>query len=180
MKKVVVEKYNPEWKDWYQELKTQIWPLVFKDALKIEHVGSTSVEGLSAKPRIDIDIIAKDSSSVQACILSLALLGYKHLGDLGIIGREAFSYESHKYDHNLYVCLEGADSLKNHLTLRDHLRLNEEDRTRYSEIKESLALKFPENIDAYIDGKTEFILSILEKYDFDSLAIDSIKSANKI
>ena len=77
------------------------------------------------------------------------------------------------------MCLDGCDSLMNHLILRDHLKDNKLDRERYSNLKLNLVKKFPNDIDSYVEGKTSFILEILEKYDFKSDSIISIKEANK-
>ncbi len=178
MDKIIVEEYNPKWKEWYEELKSFIWPAVSDFALNIEHVGSTSIKNLSAKPKIDIDIIVNDLDASNDCINALENIGYKHRGNLGIIGREAFLAYNPKYQHNLYVCLADSDSLKNHLTLRDHLRANIEDVKIYSKLKYELALKFPYDIDGYIDGKTDFILSILNQYNFNNNALGDIKNAN--
>ncbi len=92
MDKIIVEEYNPKWKDWYEELKSTIWPAVSDYALNIEHVGSTSIENLSAKPKIDIDIIVNDLNASNDCITALDKIGYKHRGDLGIVGREAYPF----------------------------------------------------------------------------------------
>ena len=178
MKAIIVEEYNPVWKDWFKELKAQIWPIVSKYSISIEHVGSTCVIGLAAKPKIDIDIVVQDQEASAECIKALKSIGYTHRGNLGIVGREAFSHERPKYKHSLYVCLKDSDALKNHLTLREHLKTHQADVKKYSEIKLELAKKYPHDIDSYVDGKTEFIVSILEQYDFNSDSISSIREAN--
>lgn len=176
---IVVEDYNPEWKERFNELKQEIWPLVKNWADSIEHVGSTSVEGLAAKPIIDLDIVLDDFSKLKYVIKALESLGYEHRGDLGIKDREAFQKENPKFKHNLYVCLKGSLALNNHLILRDHLRDNPKDRIAYSEKKKQLATEFPEDIDSYLDGKTDLILDILNQYQFDTEELQNIQSVNK-
>lgn len=176
---IVVEDYNPEWKERFKELKQDIWPLVKDWAESIEHVGSTSVEGLAAKPIIDLDIVLTDFSKLKDVIGALESIGYVHRGDLGIKDREAFQKENPKFKHNLYVCLKGSLALNNHLILRDHLRNNPRDRIAYSEKKKQLATEFPEDIDSYLDGKTDLILDILNQYEFDSDELKNIQSVNK-
>jgi GrpB-like predicted nucleotidyltransferase (UPF0157 family) len=177
---ITIEQYNSDWLRWYQEIKTKIWPDVLSHATSIEHVGSTSVKGLAAKPIIDIDIIAKDQKRINSCISSLEKLGYRHRGNLGVEGREAFyNTEKINHAHHLYVCLEGCDSLLNHLALRDHLKRNPEDVRKYSKLKMHLAQKYSDDIDAYIGGKTSFILDILSKYNFDKDSLTQIQSANQ-
>lgn len=177
---IVVEKYNHEWPKWYEEIYSIIWPNVSSHAKSIEHVGSTSVNGLAAKPIIDIDIIAEDQKQINLIINSLEKLGYRHRGNLGVEGREAFyNPEKIKYAHHLYVCLEGSDSLLNHLTLRDHLKKNSEDVREYSELKIDLAQKHSHDIESYVEGKTNFILNILSQYSFDNDSLNQIHSTNQ-
>jgi len=96
--------------------------------LRIEHVGSTSVEGLSAKPIIDIDIVIKDHSAFELVKEKLALIGYVHEGDLEIKDREAFKYVGKEYlqQHHLYVCPQNSAELARHITFRNYLRNNQE------------------------------------------------------
>jgi GrpB-like predicted nucleotidyltransferase (UPF0157 family) len=177
---IIVESYNPDWVKWYEDIKSRVWPNVSSDAIAIEHVGSTSVKGLVAKPIIDIDIIAKDQKRISSCINSLEKLGYKHRGNLGVEGREAFyNPEKVSHDHHLYVCLEGCDSLLNHLTLRDHLIRNSDDVSKYSKLKMDLAQKYSHDIDAYIEGKTSFIIDVLSQYSFEKDSLIQINSVNQ-
>ena len=147
--------------------------------ISVEHVGSTSVPGLYAKPIIDIDIVIRNEN-FEAVKEQLAEIGYFHIGDLGVEGREVFKYKerlidgndiplyqyhdkSHLMEHHLYVCDEGADELKRHITLRDFLRSNDEYCQKYNEIKIEMAKKYPHDIDSYILGKQPVILEIYEK-----------------
>ncbi|ERJ12129.1 GrpB family protein [Haloplasma contractile] len=185
---IVVEDYNPEWEKQFNELKS-----VYKTKLKhidiqIEHVGSTSVPGLAAKPIIDIDIIVENQDDVRKVINCLQVLGYEHQGDLGINGREAFKRKSEavpyvqEYDawcrHHLYVCIRGIPSLENHLRLRNYLRDNENAVREYGKLKKSLAVKYPNDIDSYIEGKTSFITNILTKVGM-SRHVSDITEQNK-
>ena len=147
--------------------------------MAIEHVGSTSVEGLAAKPVIDIDIIIDSNLKFPVITKILNELGYKHKGNLGVNGREVFQCIKPDFPHNLYVCLDKCTALKNHLILRNHLRENPLDRNHYSKLKKQLAQKYSHDIDLYIAGKTEFILSVLKKYDFNLEELEIIKNINK-
>lgn len=197
-KPITIEDYNPAWPHWFTDLKNILWPAVQDYALAIEHVGSTSIKNLAAKPIIDIDIIVADQNSSNNCIKALASLGYQHRGDLGIVGREAFvnpgttkspqprpqaqtkiQIQAQSHPHHLYVCLNGCDSLANHLTLRNQLRLHSQDAATYAQLKKSLAAQNPSDMEAYIEGKTEFILAILAQYDFSSSGLSSIQDANQ-
>ena len=90
-KNVVVEKWNPKWKDEFERIAESLGEDVIYNSIKIEHVGSTSVEGLSAKPIIDLDIVI-ENDKFEIIKRLLKDKGYEHEGNLGIEGREAFSY----------------------------------------------------------------------------------------
>ena len=94
-KRGVVEKWNPQWKYEYEKIVASLCKDIIYNSIKIEHVGSTSVEGLSAKPVIDLDIVI-ENDKFEIIKRLLNDKGYKHEGDLGIEGREAFSYSEKK------------------------------------------------------------------------------------
>lgn len=163
MKTIIVEPYNPEWVDGFEKIKDEILPVIGDDIISFEHVGSTSVAGLWAKPVIDIDIII-DDGKLPIIIEKLATIGYNHEGDLGITGREAFGYsddeKSHLMKHHLYACHKDNAELKRHMALRGFLRNNPEYRQKYSNIKIEMAKKYPHDIDSYIKGKEPVIMEI--------------------
>lgn len=184
MKKILVEKYNSEWKHEFEKAKMFYEKLLSDIKVEIEHVGSTSVEGLWAKPILDIDIVVNDNIDKLRVIESLKSVGYIHLGNLGIEGREAFKYEKNNpninwMEHHLYVCIKGCENLENHLLLRKHLRDNKEAVEAYSAIKRELAEKYPNDIDSYVDGKTDLITEFLKAEGMDSDEIDRIELINK-
>ncbi|MBO7516000.1 MAG: GrpB family protein, partial [Lachnospiraceae bacterium] len=134
-------------------------------AFRIEHVGSTSVRGLSAKPIIDIDVVIKDMTIFDHVKEALSGIGYHHEGDLGIPGREAFKYEGkeHLRKHHLYVCPVDSPELRRHLKFRDYLRSHPEAVEEYGKIKEEGAALYPDDMDKYIAHKAPVIQSIYEK-----------------
>ena len=89
---VVVVDYDPAWPDRFEQLRARIWPAVADVALGIEHVGSTAVPGLAAKPIIDMTVVVPSRPDVTVTIDRLATLGYRHRGNLGIEDREAFDH----------------------------------------------------------------------------------------
>jgi len=181
--KIEVHPYNVDWPEQFQEIKNWLMQSLHSPFLSIEHVGSTSVPGLSAKPIIDIDIIIEKESAKEAIISELDNIGYQHLGDLGIIGREAFRKKGKALDfpnHNLYVIPENNVAWHNHRYLRDYLRANEDMAKAYGELKTSLSENYPDNMDAYLDGKTNFILDILKSSEIPEEALNNIEEQNKI
>ena len=163
-KHVVVEPYNIIWKQDFQNIKAEIEDALGDLALSIEHVGSTSVEGLSAKPIIDIDVVIEDRLILDDVILALKKIGYIHEGDQGIEGREAFKYhgKEHLRKHHLYVCAKDASELRRHIGFRDYLRNHPEAVAEYSRVKTEGAIKYPYDIDGYIAYKSDFIEQIYE------------------
>lgn len=162
---IVVLPYDENWKKAFEDIKSEL-DVVLKDlVLSIEHVGSTSVEGLSAKPIIDIDVVIEDRSRLDDVITALGKIGYTHEGDQGIPGREAFKYEGkeHLMKHHLYVCSKDASELKRHISFRDYLREHPEAVREYSRVKEEGARLFPHDIDSYIEHKSPFIESIYKE-----------------
>ena len=184
MKKIIVEEYNPEWKREFEKAKIFYKELFVGITCQIEHVGSTSVEGLWAKPVLDIDIIVKTNYESVLIIEKLSTVGYEHIGNLGLEGREAFKYSENNLNinwmkHNLYVCLEGTKHLDNHLLLRQHLRENRESVRLYSELKRKLAMEFSEDITSYIDGKTDLITNFLKIEGMKECELQTIEKINK-
>jgi GrpB-like predicted nucleotidyltransferase (UPF0157 family) len=176
---VEVAEYDPGWVASFHRIRKRLWPAVSDFALCIEHVGSTSAPGLAAKPLIDIDLVIPSQERLPLAIDGLATFGYTHRGNLGIEDRAAFSAPTSEPVHNLYVCGKDSLALRNHLILRNHLRSYPDSVTEYSKLKRSLARQFPYDIDSYIDGKTEFILTILAQYGLASDHLDSIREANR-
>ena len=176
---VIVEPYNVEWPRQFEQLASVVWPAVSAHALTIEHVGSTSVPGLAAKPIIDIDIVIEDMTRLPAIISALGAIGYEHRGNQGIIDREAFKRVDAAVRHNLYVCPRDSLALRNHLCLRDALRADAALRDEYARLKQALAVEFPNSIAGYLDGKTDFILAILSKHGFGPDNLEMIRKANR-
>jgi GrpB-like predicted nucleotidyltransferase (UPF0157 family) len=160
---VTVVDYDPAWPTQFASLRSTIWSAVGDIAVAIEHVGSTSVPGLAAKPVIDIDVVVSSSTDVLVTIKRLAAIGYEHQGNLGVEGREAFNCPTEPPRRHLYVCVQGGTALQNHLILRDYLRKNNASTAEYGRLKKELAAQFPTDIDKYIDGKTDFIVKVLRE-----------------
>lgn len=158
-KSVIVVPYDEAWKSAFEEIKKEIKGAIGELIIGIEHVGSTSVEGLSAKPCIDIDVIIKDYSVFDSVVSKLEMIGYTHQGNLGIKDREAFKYSNkpHLQKHHLYVCPEHSEELYRHITFRDFLRNNPEAVKKYGSTKETAAQLFPDDMEKYIEYKTPCI-----------------------
>ena len=164
-KKVIVTPYDPKWKDSFELLKQRVKNALGNFAIAVEHVGSTSVEGLSAKPIIDMDIVIEDYSILNEAIKLLSEIGYIHEGNLGIEGREAFDYigEEPLPKHHLYVCPKNSKELARHIAFRNFLRNTPEAIVEYSQVKEAAARLYPNDIDGYIQYKSPCIEKFYKK-----------------
>lgn len=176
---MTVVDYDPSWPAQFEILRSRIWGAVGDLAVSVEHVGSTSVPGLAAKPIIDIDVVVPSIADVGMVIERLATLGYRQRGDLGIEGREAFESPSGLPAHHLYACVRGSTALNNHLTVRDWLRRDPAAAAQYGLLKKRLAEFSPTDMDKYIAGKTGFLLGVLRKAGFPEHALTAIAEVNR-
>ena len=156
---IEVSEYDPAWPERFERLRAEYARSLAAagvPVLAIEHVGSTSVPGLAAKPVIDIDIIVAESD-VEAASRVLTGLGFQPEGDLGVPLRWAFKPPERLGRTNTYVIVDGSLSLRNHLAIRDTLRANAGLRDEYAAVKRRLAVSTAE----YNPGKNAIILRIL-------------------
>ncbi|MBE6976569.1 MAG: GrpB family protein [Ruminococcaceae bacterium] len=156
---ITVEAYDPQWEQDFREIKDEIDQVLAGLHLGIEHVGSTSVPGLSAKPIIDVDVIIKNRAALPLVIERLSSIGYIYEGNLGIVDREAFGYKRmpHLKKHHLYVCPEDSRELRRHIIFREYLRSHPEAAAQYSKVKEDAAKLYPNDIEKYMQYKSSCI-----------------------
>lgn len=161
-KHVIVLPYDDAWRQSFIDISAELREALGELALRIEHVGSTSVPGLAAKPIIDVDVVISDYSMLDAVNAALQTIGYYHQGDFGIAGREAFGYDGkeHLQKHHLYVCPQDSAELNRHISFRDYLRTHPDAVREYSRVKAEGAALYPHDIDKYIEHKSPFIAGI--------------------
>ena len=164
MEPVVIADYDPQWPVLFDDIAERVRAaFVGGPLVAIEHVGSTSVPGLAAKPVVDLDVVIASEADLTEAITRLATLGYVYEGDKGIPGRTAFLWPPGTQRHHLYVCVNGNAELRRHLAFRDHLRAKPEEARRYEALKRELAQRYRGDRVAYNDGKTEFVEAVLAK-----------------
>lgn len=160
----LVRPYDPAWPSQFERMKAFLEPSLAGIAHGIEHVGSTSIPGMVAKPNIDIDIVIA-AEDLLTVIEGLDALGYLHQGDLGIPKREAFDLRDAQIKaslpaHHLYVCEAGAYELRKHLLFRDFMKQHPEWRERLNRLKLELCMAHSNDRQAYIDGKAGMVQEI--------------------
>jgi GrpB-like predicted nucleotidyltransferase (UPF0157 family) len=173
--------YDPLWIQRFDALRVE-YEGAFRSAgvpfLSIEHVGSTSVPGLAAKPVIDIDIVV-DSVVVNAASDVLESLGFEPRGEMGIPERWAFSAPKRLTGTHTYVVVAGSLALRNHLAVRETLRADPELRAQYAETKRDVGARAAD-IDAYIAGKNATLQRILVAAGFSDQERAAINDANQL
>jgi GrpB-like predicted nucleotidyltransferase (UPF0157 family) len=176
---VEVVDWSPQWAGQFDEVAA-----VLRDALadlasaRVEHVGSTSVPGLAAKPVLDVDVVVAPRD-VPAAIAALESVGYEHRGDLGVTGREAF-FAPGPPPRNVYVCADGSANVRNHLAVRDVLRSRDDLRDAYADVKRALAADPGMDIDTYVAGKSAVLQQVLEASGaFSDAELDAIRRLNE-
>ena len=145
----ILHEYDPRWVQEFERLKTVYCKALGKLVRRAEHVGSTAIPGMAAKPILDIDLVISSESKFPDVRSILELLGYRHVGDQGILGREVFKREGEKVPyvepfgdgwmkHHLYVCVDGTRELQRHLAFRDYLNADPVAREEYESIKKDI------------------------------------------
>jgi GrpB-like predicted nucleotidyltransferase (UPF0157 family) len=161
---IVVVDYDPSWASWFEQLCSRLRTVLGDDA-KIDHVGSTSVPGLAAKPIIDLDVVVPSDEAVRPVVEQLESIGYRWRGDLGVLGREAFAppADAGLPLHHLYVVVEDNRAHQDHWLLRDLLRADPTSRARYAALKRANAESANRDIDVYVESKADFVAELLAR-----------------
>ena len=160
---VIIVHYDPNWPVVFEELRAPVIAALGDLVVIVEHVGSTAVPGLAAKPIIDMDVVVPSVADIPEAIRRLAFLGYVHRGDLGIPAREAFTPPPGKPGHHLYVCALGSEELRRHRLFRDYLLTHPDDARAYGALKEAAAVRFAEDRAAYNESKSQFVEAVLQR-----------------
>lgn len=153
---VVIVDYNPAWPLEFERLRDRAAAAVGDLAVAIEHIGSTAVPELAAKPVVDL-VIVVEPDDVQPVIECLTAIGYAHRGNLGVEGREAFDVPEGERVHHLYVSPTDSEELRAQLAFRDRLRTDRALATEYEALKRELATRFRDDRMGYTDAKTDFV-----------------------
>jgi GrpB-like predicted nucleotidyltransferase (UPF0157 family) len=132
VREIEVVPYNPDWPIWFENEAEAIKKVLGDNFIAIHHVGSTSVPGLSAKPRIDIIAVLVDP---KKSIPALESIGYEYRGEWNIPFKFSFRKRG-KLEVNLHVYEEGHPEIESNLLFRDYLRKNPKERGEYQSLKE--------------------------------------------
>jgi GrpB-like predicted nucleotidyltransferase (UPF0157 family) len=163
--------YDPRWLAQFEELRDRVDSALADISHVTEHVGSTAVPGLDAKPIIDLDAVVPDEAAVETAVRALAAAGWRHQGDLGIRGRDAFMQPADAIYHHLYVVVAGSPPHRDHIDLRDFLRTHPAQASQYGDLKLRVAGLLKTNRSAYSEGKAEMIGEFLRQARGDAVGL---------
>ncbi|MBH5319585.1 GrpB family protein [Paenibacillus sp. GSMTC-2017] len=162
-KVVVLEHYNSDWALKYDQEKELMLMLLGKTVIAIEHIGSTAINGLSAKPIIDFMIGVNDLADVKLFIEPLAAVGYEHVYHPQFPNRRFFRKgERNAGTYHLHVYQYGREKWEDLILFRDYLITHSDVREQYSQLKKELAEKYYNDRSAYTTAKTPFIIRVVE------------------
>ncbi|HEX8150034.1 MAG TPA: GrpB family protein [Pyrinomonadaceae bacterium] len=159
-REIKIVDYDPDWPKRFEAHARVIADALGGSALRVEHVGSTSVPGLAAKPVIDILVVVTDSADESAYLPRLEAAGYV-LRVREPEWHEHRMFRTPEEDVHLHVYSDGCPEVRRNLTFRDRLRRDADDRRLYERTKRELAAREWPDMNAYAEAKTEVIESIL-------------------
>lgn len=155
---VVIREYDSEWPRLFEEEKAAILDAIGHVVAAIEHVGSTAVPGLAAKPIIDIMVGVRRLADAQQCIVPLQRIGYEYVPEFEVsLPERRYFRKGSPRTHHLHTVEVGSDFWERHLLFRDHLRAHPEAAKAYGELKRDLAVRYGADREAYTEAKTPFI-----------------------
>jgi len=156
--RIEVVPHDRRWAKEFQIESRRLEAIFGDNLISIHHIGSTAIPGILAKPIIDILVEVRDLSLVDAINEEMILRGYSPKGEFGIPGRRYFrkGTDTH-HTHHVHVFQTGDPNVERHLAFRDYLRTHPLEAQAYSRLKASLALRFHDDPDSYMDGKDGFM-----------------------
>lgn len=160
--KIRLTEFSDNWALMY-EVEAQFLKTIFKDdIIKCEHFGSTAVQGMKAKPVIDMIFIVKDIEKIDSFNEEMKNLGYEAAGEWGITGRRLFRKGGENRSHHLHFYQFDNPQIERHLIFRDYLRSHPAEAARYTKFKEELAKRFDDTSE-YSQAKKAFVKEMEKK-----------------
>ena len=158
---VEIVPYDDSWPQLFLEITKELQDILGPSVIAIEHIGSTAVPGLPAKPVIDVDVVISTASHVASARAALVTRGYEARGNRYDDGVWAFLKRSCRPQQRVYLCPPENRTHERRLVFRDFLRSHAETAAAYATLKTELARKFPYDGDAYTAAKGDFINQIV-------------------
>lgn len=163
---VTIAEYDSQWPVMYEEEKERILSVIGHTVVAIEHVGSTSVPGLGAKPIIDIMVAVRRLADAAACVEPLQSLGYEYVPEHEVVMPERRFFRKGLRGagtHHLHMVEQTSEFWERHLLFRDYLRAHPKVAQQYYALKKELAARYGSDRSSYTDAKTPFIESVVNQ-----------------
>ena len=163
--KVILEPHQVEWETEGKKTCEKISRLLGDDITGVEHVGSTSIRSICAKPIIDIAVAVRKFEDIRKHDELLAKNGivYRKEDIPGQLLYRSGDLDNNIVTHYIHVVLTDSDAWKNYLNFRDYMNMHKEDALKYEGLKKDLWKRYPDDRTAYVDGKSEFVNEMLNK-----------------
>lgn len=163
--RIIVAAYDPLWPPEFERAASETVAALGTTLISIHHIGSTSIPGMHAKPVIDMLAVVADLNGLDERSAELEKLGYEVMGEFGIPGRRYFRRDdpTGRRTHQIHAFAEGSPHIRRHLAFRDFMRVHPKYANQYSELKQRLAGAYPNDMEAYMDGKDAFIKQMEER-----------------
>jgi len=159
---ITINPYDPRWAEYFEEAKQPLLQALGDYALDVQHVGSTSIPGISAKPVVDIAVAIEHYPLPDDVLDAVKSLGYMYWGEYGIPHRHLFFIRDGPVGYNVHINELANDQFQRHVLFRDYLRAHSDAVREYEDLKRQLAARF-DDVGPYADSKSEFVQSILTK-----------------
>jgi len=163
--KVIIVKYNPDWEANFDKKAKMIRSSMGNLALRIDHIGSTSINDLDAKPIIDIQVSVSSFKQKEAIVEAMRNIGYRHKPDSEEKSKLYFREMPGEERTHIHVRLLGHFSQQFPLLFRDYMRLHPEECKLYSDLKYKLASRYADQRPLYVAGKEKLIWEIMRRAD---------------
>ena len=160
--RIYMVSHDPKWRQEFENEAKRIADALGANAVTLHHMGSTAIPNIYAKPVIDVLLVVNDHADLDAKQTAMEALGYKAFGEFGIPTRRYFRKDNADGDrtHQVHAFEAGSPQITRHLAFRDYMITHPEAARAYSDLKRELAAQHPNDTEAYMDGKHEFIQEI--------------------
>ena len=152
--------WTPAWAERFRAERTELERAVGGRVLAIEHIGSTSISGIRAKPIVDIGIAVESFEAARATVPPIEALDYVYRGEHGIAGRHFFQ-KGDPREFNLHMLEITSEEWQRHIAFRDYLRSHRDAALEYEALKQELARRHANDVEAYAEAKTPFVRRII-------------------
>ena len=163
---VQLEPHDKQWDEAAIQTIKNLKSILGDDAVDIQHIGSTAIPAITAKPIIDIMPVVESLDAIDAVASEFEKIGYVYMGEYGITGRRYLYKGANEHTHHIHIFSKNDnENITRHLAFHDYLNKHDDVKEAYANLKKELAKKYPNDIEGYCDGKDAFV----KKYQAEAL-----------